>query len=91
MRLDKFLKVSRLIKRRTVANDLCGGSGVLVNGKIAKPATEVKVGDTLVLDLGRRTLTVKVDEVPEKAVPAQSAALLYTVISDVYNKPNPAE
>jgi ribosomal 50S subunit-recycling heat shock protein len=87
MRLDKFLKVSRLIKRRTVANDLCTGAGVMINGKVAKPATEVKTGDELTLDLGHRVLTVKINEVPEKAVPAQSAASLYTVISDVYNKP----
>ncbi len=91
MRLDKYLKVSRLIKRRTVANDLSTGGGVLMNGKIAKPSAEVRVGDELTMDLGRRTLTVKVVEVPQKAVPAQMAASLYTVISDVYNDPQPNE
>ncbi len=87
MRLDKYLKVSRLIKRRTVANDLSSGGGVLINGKVAKPSAEVKPGDTLTLDLGRHTITVQVVEVPQKAVPAQLAATLYTVISDVYNSP----
>ncbi len=91
MRLDKYLKVSRLIKRRTIANDLSSGGGVLINDKIAKPAMEVKVGDILRLDLGRRILTVRVEEVPQKAVPAQTAASLYTVIADVYNNPNVTE
>lgn len=85
MRLDKFLKVSRLIKRRTVANDLSSGGGVTINGKTAKPSTEVKPGDVLVLDLGRHTITVRVEEVPAKAVPAQLAASLYTVLAEDYN------
>ncbi len=87
MRLDKYLKVSRLIKRRTVANELCTGGGVLLNDKMAKPSSEVKVGDTLTLNLGRRILTVRIEAVPQSAVPAQSAASLYTVMSDVYNNP----
>lgn len=91
MRLDKFLKISRLIKRRTVANELCAAGGVRINGKTAKPSSEVKVGDKLVIELGARQLTVEIREVPQKAVPAQSAELLYTVIADVYNKPNPVE
>jgi len=88
MRLDKFLKVSRLVKRRTLANELCTGGGVEVNGKVAKPATEVCPDDTLKLHFGNRTLTVKVELVPEKAVPAQSATTLYTVLADDYNKAN---
>jgi ribosomal 50S subunit-recycling heat shock protein len=90
MRLDKFLKVSRLIKRRTVANDLCSAGGATINGKVAKPASEVSVGDVLTLQLGSRTLVVKVELVPEKAVPAQLASSLYTVISDAYNSPSPS-
>jgi len=85
MRLDKFLKVSRLAKRRTVANDLCSGGCVLVNRKVAKPATEIHVEDELSLDLGHHQLVVKVVEVPAKAVPAQSASSLYTVVSETYN------
>jgi ribosomal 50S subunit-recycling heat shock protein len=88
MRLDKFLKVSRLVKRRTLANELCVGGGVQVNEKVAKPATEVHPGDVLTLIFGNRTLTVKVELVPEKAVPAQSAASLYTVLADHYNRAN---
>jgi ribosomal 50S subunit-recycling heat shock protein len=91
MRLDKFLKVSRLIKRRTVANDLCTGGGVSLNGKVAKPSSEVKAGDTLTLVFGNHTLTVQIVEVPLKAVPAQSAADLYTIMSDVYNKADPVD
>lgn len=86
MRLDKFLKVSRLIKRRTVANDFTQGGGVLVNGKVAKPAHLVKVGDELTLQLGPRTLVVTILEVPAKAVPAQLASSLYTVVCETYNR-----
>jgi len=91
MRLDKYLKVSRLIKRRTVANDLSTGGGVQINGKVAKPAHEVKVGDTLTLDLGRKTLTVTVLVVPQKAVPAQLADTLYQVVSEVAHNPSVSE
>lgn len=85
VRLDKFLKISRLVKRRTVANELSTGGGVLLNGKVAKPATEVKAGDILVLLIGRHRREVRIESVPEKAVPVQAAALLYTVIADTYN------
>jgi ribosomal 50S subunit-recycling heat shock protein len=88
MRLDKYLKVSRLIKRRTVANDLATGGGVMINDKPAKPSADVKVGDILTLELGRHTVTVRIEEVPLKAVPAQLAASLYTVIADTYNNPS---
>jgi ribosomal 50S subunit-recycling heat shock protein len=91
MRLDKFLKVSRLIKRRTVANDLSTGGGVQINGKVAKPAADVRVGDVLTLELGARVLSVRVEQVPEKAVPAQLAGSLYTVLSDTYNKASSSE
>jgi len=82
MRLDKFLKVSRLVKRRTVAADLCHGSHAHQNGKVAKASSEVAAGDLLQLRFGRRILTVTVLQVPEKAVPAQSAHTLYQVVSD---------
>ena len=54
MRLDKFLKVSRIIKRRTVANEACTGGRVSLNGKVAKPGTVVKVGDEMVIRFGNR-------------------------------------
>ena len=60
MRLDKYLKVSRLIKRRSVAKEVCDGGKVSVNGKTAKAGTEVKVGDVLEIGFGPRMLKVEV-------------------------------
>lgn len=65
MRLDKFLKVSRLIKRRTVANEACDNGRVSVNGKVVKASYDVKVGDKLEIALGKRTLAVEVLQVAE--------------------------
>ena len=65
MRLDKFLKVSRLIKRRTVANDACDNARVTVNGRPAKASYDVKVGDVLAIAFGQKTLTVEVLAVAE--------------------------
>lgn len=65
MRLDKWLKVSRLIKRRTVANDACDNQRVLVNGREGKASYEVKVGDVLELRFGQRTTRVEVLAVSE--------------------------
>ena len=80
MRLDKYLKVSRIIKRRTVANDAAGAGRVSVNGKVAKPSTEVKEGDTLDLLLGGRHLLVRVESLTE-SVRKEDAAGMYTVLS----------
>ena len=82
MRLDKFLKVSRLVKRRTVATELCQGGHVKINGKVAKPAAEVEPDDVLQIRFGNRLLTVSVAQVPEKAVPAQLAETLYNLIDE---------
>jgi ribosomal 50S subunit-recycling heat shock protein len=60
MRLDKFLKVSRLIKRRTVANEACDGGRVMVNGKVAKASVNVKPGDTIEIIFGSKTVKVEV-------------------------------
>lgn len=60
MRLDKYLKVSRLIKRRTVANDACDGAKVSVNGRPAKASYDVKVGDKIEIQFGARTVAVEV-------------------------------
>lgn len=79
MRLDKYLKVSRLIKRRTVANEACDAGKVLVNDKPARASYDVKVGDVIALTLGARQLTVRVAAVQE-TVAKNDAALLYTVI-----------
>ncbi len=65
MRLDKYLKVSRLIKRRTVANEACDNGRISVNGRVVKAGYEVKVGDRIEIALGSRTLAVEVQQVAE--------------------------
>ena len=65
MRLDKFLKVSRLIKRRTVANEACDAGRVLVNGRSAKASLNVKEGDVIEIEFGTRTVKVEVLDVQE--------------------------
>lgn len=79
MRLDKYLKISRLIKRRSVAADACSASRVLLNGKEAKPAKEVKVGDVIEIVYGNSTLKVRVTALLETTKKADAAAL-YEVI-----------
>ena len=88
MRLDKFLKVSRLVKRRTVANELCDSGNVAINGKTAKAANNVEAGQELTLRFGNRVLTVAVVTVPDKAVPAQQASSLFETISEHYTDKN---
>ena len=75
MRLDKYLKVSRLIKRRTVANEACDNGLVTVNGKAARASYEVKVGDEISLRFGQRTLTVEVVSVQETVKQADAVTL----------------
>src|SRR5690606_32343380 len=82
MRLDKYLKVSRLVKRRTVAAELCQGGHVRINGKTAKPSAELKPGDVLQVRFGNRLLTAEVLRVPEKAVPVQEATSLYNLLDE---------
>jgi len=65
MRLDKFLKVSRLIKRRTVANEACDGGRVMVNGKVAKASQNVKVGDVIEIMFGNKTVKVEVVDIQD--------------------------
>ncbi len=65
MRLDKYLKVSRLIKRRTVANEACDNGRISVNGRVVKASYEVKVGDKITLSLGARTVAVEVLQVSD--------------------------
>ncbi|HEX3032616.1 MAG TPA: RNA-binding S4 domain-containing protein [Bacillota bacterium] len=78
MRLDKFLKVSRIIKRRTLGKDVCDSGRVSINGKTAKPSSEVKVGDVLDIDFGSRQLKVEILQVAEN-VKAQDAKDIYRV------------
>lgn len=63
MRLDKYLKVSRLIKRRTVANEACDAGRVMVNGKVAKASVDVKTGDVIEIAFGQKTVKVRVLEI----------------------------
>lgn len=79
MRLDKYLKVSRLIKRRTVANEACDAGRVLVNGNVAKASLKVKVGDVIEIVFGARTMKVKVAELNEHAK-KDDAKNLYEVL-----------
>ena len=65
MRLDKYLKVSRLIKRRTVANEACDAGRVLVNDKVAKASTEVKVGDVIEIGFGTKAVRVEVLDIQD--------------------------
>ncbi len=75
MRLDKFLKVSRIIKRRTVANEACDAARVSVNGRPVKPSYQVKVGDVLEISFGRGALKVEVTDVRETAGKAEAGAM----------------
>jgi len=80
MRLDKYLKVSRIIKRRTVANEACDGEHVTVNGRVARASYEVKPGDVITVAFGQRSLTVRVTGVSE-TVKKEDASALYEIIS----------
>lgn len=81
MRLDKYLKVARILKRREVAKELALQDRVWINGRLAKPSSEVEVGDEIRLKFGYRMLTIKVEDI-QKQVSKQNAALLFSVISE---------
>lgn len=81
MRLDKYLKVSRIIKRRTVANEACDAGRVVVNGKIARASYDVKVNDVIELTLGARTVKTRVVSVNEYAK-KDEAAMMYEIIEE---------
>lgn len=75
MRLDKFLKVSRLIKRRTVANEACDAGRVTVNGNVAKASTNVKVGDIIEIAFGNKNVKVKVLDIQDTTKKEDAAGL----------------
>ncbi len=79
MRLDKYLKVSRLIKRRTVANEACDAGKVMVNGKAARASYDVKVNDVIEITLGTRQMRARVISVQE-VVAKNDAAMLYEIL-----------
>jgi ribosomal 50S subunit-recycling heat shock protein len=91
MRLDKWLKVSRLIKRRTVAQMACDHGRVFVNDRIAKSAVELKPGDQVHLELGSKAITVRVVEVPQGNVSIQQAGTLYDIIEEIRRAPEVLE
>lgn len=80
MRLDKFLKVSRLIKRRTVANEVSDMGRVYVNGNSAKPSKQIKEGDEIKIEYANRTVIAKVLKVPSNNVSIQEAPSLYEIV-----------
>ena len=80
MRLDKYLKISRLIKRRTVANEACDGERVSVNGRVVKASYDVKVGDIIEIRFGQKTVKVEVLEINEFANKADAPAMYREII-----------
>jgi ribosomal 50S subunit-recycling heat shock protein len=81
MRLDKYLKVSRLIKRRTVANDACDTSRISVNGKVAKASYDVKLGDLITVAFGTKSVTVKVLDIKDTTKKTDAIGM-YEVVSE---------
>ena len=81
MRLDKFLKVSRIIKRRTLSKEMSEASRVKVNGKVAKPSTKLKIGDIIEIEFGRSILVVKVNELRDHVLKDDSH-MLYDIIEE---------
>lgn len=80
MRLDKFLKVSRLIKRRTVANEVSDMGRVLVNGNPAKPSKQLKEGDEITIEYANRLIKAKILRIPANNVSIQESSTLYEII-----------
>lgn len=81
MRIDKFLKVSRLIKRRTVAKDISDQGRVLINGRESKPSSAVKVGDEITVQFGKKLVTVRVERLAE-STRKEEATSLYTLVKE---------
>ena len=81
MRLDKYLKISRLIKRRTLAKEASSSERVLVNGLVAKPSKEVKVRDLITISFGKKELTVKITSLLDSTKKAD-ASLMYELVSE---------
>jgi ribosomal 50S subunit-recycling heat shock protein len=82
VRLDVFLKTSRLVKRRSVAKEMCGDGRVTVGGSAAKPGREVRPGDVITIELSRRVVDAEVVEIPSGNVPKERAAELYRILGE---------
>ncbi|MGG5359550.1 MULTISPECIES: RNA-binding S4 domain-containing protein [unclassified Enterococcus] len=87
MRLDKFMKISRIIKRRSVAKEVADKGRIQVNGKLAKSSSDIKVGDTLKIQFGNKTLEVKVKELHE-STKKEDAEKMYEILSEKRNETN---
>ncbi|MBR0138404.1 MAG: RNA-binding S4 domain-containing protein [Erysipelotrichaceae bacterium] len=83
MRLDKYLKVARILKRRTVSKELAANQRVTINGKVAKPSTEVKLGDEIEVTYGERILKVRVLAIAEN-VRKNEASSMYEILEERY-------
>lgn len=81
MRLDKYLKVSRIVKRRTVAKEIADKGRILVNEKIAKSSTDINIGDVITVQFGSKKLTVKVEKILD-STKKEDAPLMYSIISE---------
>ena len=81
MRIDKFLKVSRVIKRRSVAQEACDGGRIEINGKVVKPAKEVKIGDIVTVTFGNKSMSFEVLSIDERQT-KQSAETMYRLINN---------
>lgn len=81
MRLDKYLKVSRLIKRRTIANDACDSERITVNGKVQKASYNVKIGDEITVAFGTKSVTVRVLDIRDTTKKAEAIGM-YEVVSE---------
>jgi ribosomal 50S subunit-recycling heat shock protein len=90
MRIDKFLKVSRLVKRREIAKRLCDDGDMKINGKVAKPSSEVNEGDILELTLGKRIIQARILEIKPYSN-KQTANNLYEIISDNIGERTPID
>ena len=85
MRLDKYLKVSRIIKRRTVAKEACESGRVIINGKVAKPSNDIKEGDIIEILFGNRTLKARVKNIAEH-VRKENAKEMYEILEGEEDK-----
>jgi len=90
MRIDKYLKVSRLVKRREIAKRLCEDGDMKINGKVAKASSEVKEGDLLELTLGRRVVEARVLDIKPYSN-KQTASQLYEIVSDTLGERTPID
>lgn len=82
MRLDMYLKVSRIVKRRTLAKEICNGGRVKINGNPARAGKEINTGDELEIRFGQKTTTFEVLSVPERSVSKNAAAELYRIVGE---------